>query len=342
VAALLNERLCRSENWPGNLREAIHNRAIAQAMWELRHQQVLAWVLAALIDIGVQSVVIKGTALAYALYPDPMLRARSDTDIIIPPTERSRAHDLFTTLGFERGMAVSGELISYEASYTLTRVDTGVHNIDLHWRINNSELLARLFSYDELLEDAVCLPELCPEALGLCPVHALLVACMHRAMHKQNPYYVDGVAYYSADRLIWLYDIHLLTEFLSRCEWHDVLALAVDKGLCATCLDGIERARARFGTRCPDFVLTGLSGSVDQERPTTYLNGSKLRQQWMDFDALDGFASQLRFLHELIVPPAAYIRSKYPQAQRVWLPLLYARRAFDGLGKRLKTSRETK
>jgi hypothetical protein len=244
-------------------------------------------------------------------------------------------------LGFELGTGVSGEFISYQASYTLAAVDTGTHSIDLHWRINNSELLSRLFSYDELLKHVIPLSKLCPDALGLSPVYALLLASMHRATHKQNPYYVDGVAYYSADRLIWLYDVHLLAESLSSAQWHDVVRLAREKGLCATCLDGIERARARFHTRCPDFVLAGLAGSGAKERAATYLNASKLRQQWMDFRALDGFASQLRFLRELFFPPVAYMRTKYPQAQPGWLPVFYARRAFDGLLRRIKMGRQT-
>jgi hypothetical protein len=51
----------------------------------------------------------------------------------------------------------------------------------------------------------------------------------------------------------------------------------------------------------------------------------------MDFLALEGLSSQLRFLQELVVPPAAYMRTKYPQAQSGWLPMFYARRAFGGL-----------
>jgi len=341
VSALLNEQLYRRENWPADLREAIHDRAIGQAVWELRHQQVLTRVHAALADAGVQPVLIKGTALAYALYPDPVLRVRGDTDMLIPLTERKRVHDVFTSLGFERDMGVSGEFISYEANYAFTTADTGTHNIDLHWRINNSELLSRLFSYEELLERAIRLPKLCPHALGVSPVYALLVASMHRATHKQNPYYVDGVAYYSADRLIWLYDVHLLAESLSSTQWHDVVRLAREKGLCTACLEGIERAQACFHTRCPDFVLAGLAGSGVKERPATYLNASKLRQQWMDFLALDGFSSQLRFLRELLFPSTAYMRTKYPQAQPGWLPAFYVRRAFDGLLKRIKMGRQT-
>ena len=309
-------------------------------MWELRHQQVLTPVHAALADIGVQPVLLKGTALAYALYPDPMLRTRGDTDIIIPSAERSRVHDLLTTLGFEIDIGVSSQLISHEATYTFTTVDMGMHIIDLHWRIHKSELLSRLFSYDELLADAIRLPKLCPEALGLSPVHALLLACMHRATHKQNPYYVDGIAYCSPDRLVWLYDIHLLANSLSSANWHDFVRHAADGGLGATCLEGIGRARACFDTCCPDLVLADLSALGTQERPTIYLKASKLRQEWMDFEALDGFTSRLRYLRELFLPPAAYMRSKYLHAENDWLPLLYARRAFDGLAKRLKTSRQ--
>jgi len=341
VSALLNEQLYRSENWPADLREAIHDRAIAQAVWELRHQQVLTRVHATLADIGVQPVLFKGTALAYSLYLDPMLRVRGDTDIIISSAERRRVHDVLTSLGFERDMGVSGEFISYEANYALTTANTGTHNIDLHWRINNSELLSRLFSYEELLERAIRLPNLCVHALGVSPVHALLLACMHRAAHKQNPYYVDGVAYYSADRLIWLYDVHLLAESLSSTQWHEVVRLAKEKGLCATCLDGIELARASFHTSCPDFVLTGLTGSGTEELSETYLNASKLSQQWMDFCALDGFSSRLRLLRELFFPSIAYMQRKYPQAQPGWLPAFYVRRAFDGLLKRLKMGRQT-
>ena len=67
VSALLNERLYHSENWPADLREEVHDRAIAHAMWELRHQQVLTRVHAALAGIGVQPVLLKGTALALSL-----------------------------------------------------------------------------------------------------------------------------------------------------------------------------------------------------------------------------------------------------------------------------------
>jgi hypothetical protein len=260
--------------------------------------------------------------------------------MLVPSTERTRVHDVLTALGFSLGVGVSGEFISYQASYTLSAADIGTHSIDLHWKINNSEFLSRLLSYEEILDEAVPLPKICPEALGTSSVYALLLASMHRGTHKQNPYYVDGVAYYGADRLIWIYDLHLLANSLSPSNWHDVMRLATEKGLRTTCLDGIEWARACFHTCCPEFVFTALSASGNHEATTTYLNASKVRQQWINFRALDGFFRQMRFLRELLFPPAAYMNTKYPQVWRGWLPVLYALRAFDSLLKRIKTTRQ--
>jgi|SRR6516162_5983621 hypothetical protein len=41
VAALLNEQLYRLERWPTSVLRAIHDRAIAQTVWELGHQQAV-------------------------------------------------------------------------------------------------------------------------------------------------------------------------------------------------------------------------------------------------------------------------------------------------------------
>src|SRR5437867_349211 len=89
VQALMHERLSASD-WPVALRQELRQRAVRQAMWELRHQQVLARMLAALAAIDVQPVLFKGTALAYSLYSNPVLRARGDTDLIVAPESTAK------------------------------------------------------------------------------------------------------------------------------------------------------------------------------------------------------------------------------------------------------------
>jgi hypothetical protein len=303
-------------------------------MWELRHRALLRETFSKLAAAGIRPVLFKGTALAYTLYPEGTLRSRGDTDFIIPPRTQTLVADTLSALGFERGNAVSGESISYQESFTRTEPAGDAHTLDVHWRINNSELLSRLFSHAELLQHAQAVPALGPDALAAGKVHALLLACMHRATHKHNPYYVDGVAYYSGDRLIWLYDIHLLSDSFSQQDWDELVQMAQEKGLCATCLEGLTRARTAFHTALPGSVIDVLGRAGQTEIVARYFASGPLRQQWMDFCAIRGIVPKLRFLAETLFPAADYMRQKYPEGG--WLPWLYLRRAAGGVLKRLQ------
>jgi hypothetical protein len=337
VKPLLHERL-QGSKWPDALLRVLREQTLAAASWELRHRQLLMRTLAALADAAVEPILFKGTALAYSLYANPVLRARGDTDLIVPIDSLASVDVALTGLGFVRDVAVAGDFVSYQANYSWQPDGAESHTLDLHWRINNSEVLANLFSYQELRASAQPLAKLSTQATGAGPVHALLLACMHRATHKQNPMYVDGVAHYGGDRLIWVYDVHLLAQTFSLGDWDEFLRLAEAKGLRAVCLEGMERASACFGTEYPDDVLAALGRAGRVEAPAVYLNAGKTRQQWLDFRAITGTGAKLRFLRELVFPPAAYMRSKYPDARPAWLPWLYLCRALGGVAKKLRSS----
>lgn len=334
VGPLLHSQLVTTD-WPIAIVQALRVQALQQAMWELRHQQVLTQTLAALHALAVQPILIKGTALGYSLYADPVLRTRGDTDLIIPPDAIDRVHDALLSLGFERSPGVSGKVVSYQANYSMRTADGGAHALDLHWKINNSELLSRLFTYEELQAAAQPLPRLSPHAFGASRIHALLLACMHRSTHKRNPYYVNEHAHHDPDRLIWLYDIHLLAACLTQAEWNELTQLAQQKGLRATCLEGMEQARARFHTMYPTSVVSALAREGPEEPAARYLAGSGWRQQWMDFLALGSASRRWLWLRESLFPPASYMHAKFPSQPQWMLPLLYIRRATGGAARRL-------
>jgi hypothetical protein len=322
--------------WPREVLETCHRHAIGRTMWELRHQVLLSRVLTELAAIGARPLLFKGTALAYGLYPNPVLRDRGDSDLIVALADRERVAEILESLGFHRGLGVSGDFVSYQATFTLVESNGAEHSLDLHWRINNSQLLAKLFTHEELWDQAQALPELCPRAFAASPVHALLLACMHRSGHKEAPYYVDGVAHYSGDRLIWFYDIHLLAEKLTQSEWTEFLALASQKGLRAVCLEGLEKTRSCLGTRLTDEVIAGLSRPGAPEAVAEYLECSASRRLWLDFRAIDGLSGKAAFLFENLFPPVAYMRERYPHSGGTLLPWLYLKRATGGLMKRFK------
>lgn len=340
VLPLVHDQLQResgcAQDWPQEVLQACRKDAIEHAMWELRHQDFLKQVLSELASNGIQPVLFKGTALAYSIYPTGALRSRGDTDLIIPPNALAQFTVILAALGFRRVVGMVGELVTYQASFDRQEPGTGTHSLDVHWRINNSELLSRLFSYQELRQRAQPVPGLCRDALAAGLVDALLIACMHRATHKQNPYYVDGVAYYDGDRLIWLYDIHLLVGRMLPAQFDEFVAQATEKGLRAVCLEGIERARGYFHTPVADGIMLALSRSGPPEAVARYLNGGHLLQIWMDFRALDSVYRQFQFLKETVFPPASYMRAKNPDAVFSSLPWLYLRRSAGGMWKHFR------
>ena len=338
VTPLLHERLRHLSAWPYPVREAVRRYALAGAGWELRHQQVLSDVVAVLRTSDIEPVLFKGTALAYSLYANPVWRERSDTDMIVAPHDWGRASDALISLGFRRNMGVSGEFVSYQDSYTKESGDGGQHTIDLHRRINNSELLSRLFSYEELRAEACQAPALCKAAWIAGPVHSLLLACLHPATHKHNPYIVDDVPHYGGDRLIWHYDVHLLAESFTPVQWQDFVDQAGTKGLGATSLEALKRAATCYKTRYPDVALQALAKR--REPVAVYLKAGKLRQGWIDFVSISGMANRLQFAREFAFPPTTYMRAKYAQLPNAWLPWLYARRAVEGLTKYLRRFRQ--
>ncbi len=333
VTPLLDARFkdARASTWPEAIRSACREDALVYAVQESARHAELLRVLGELQQAGVRPLLLKGTALAYSLYPSPAMRPRGDTDLLIPESQLSQAAVVLSRLGYARGSAVSGLLISYQANWTRRHGVAITHDLDVHWRINNSQILAKILTYEELDARAVLLPALNQHARALTAVHALLLACIHRAGHANAPYYVDGQPHLGGNRLIWLYDIHLLVTHMSDADLAEFVALATDRQVRAICRDAIEASIDRFATPVASSVLAGLAHSGRAEPSACFLRGGHARQLVGDFLALDDMAQRARWLRELAFPPADYMIGKYPGAATQWLPILYARRGLQGL-----------
>jgi hypothetical protein len=323
--------------WPAEILKACHDETITQAMSNLARRAELSRVLARFICAGIRPLLLKGTALAYSHYASPAQRPCGDIDLLIRQSQKAEIEETLRGLGYERGTTGTAGLASYQATWSRKDHLGVVHDLDIHWRINNSQILAKLLDYEELESSAVPLPPLGQHALGLGPAHALLFACMHRAGHKNAPYYVDGVAYPGSDRLIWLYDIHLVLSRMSGEELGEFVTMASSKGLKSICLEALNRSATCFNTFIPPYVLQGLAHSSGSEPAARYLSGGPVLQMTGDFIAIDGWDQRALFLKEIVFPSGAYMHAKYAKAKIQWLPLLYVRRFFQGLWKALRS-----
>jgi hypothetical protein len=329
--ALANDRA--RESWPAAIREHCRDQTLAQAVSEMAGRAEIARVLQAFADARIKPLLLKGGSLAYSHYGNPVLRPRGDTDLLVPPDSRPLAEEVLRRLGYAPSLQLTGNFINYQANWTFKdRLEVG-HDLDLHWRVSNSQVLAKLLDYEELAARATAVPKLCANAHGLAPVHALLFACMHLAGHRNAPLYMDGIAYPAGARLIWFYDVHLLVSALQRREMEEFATLAVSKRMASICHDALVRSAECFRTQLPESILERLTPAGVTEPSARYCNAGPVRRMVDDILALEGTDARARLLGETVFPSAAYMRGKYEGAAVSWLPFLYARRALHAFWK---------
>ena len=328
IAGLLVERAAAIGDWPAGTMSRLRDQARAQAMWELRHHQLLARLLAAWNAAGVRALVMKGTALAYDLYGSPAARSRADTDLLVPADQAARAKAILTEQGYAKGVLGGvNEKFALQQPWTLALANGGSHSIDLHWQVMNAPSLQDLLTFAECYAEARPLPRLSPEAMTMDRVRLLIHTCLHRTMHCNTPYVVDGRAFHDSGRLIWSYDIRLLAEALDEGQWRQFIGLAAAGGVSRVCRDGLQAASASLGAPIPGHVLDSLAQSSSGDRNSLYFVRSRsLGRAWQDIRAFPGLRPKLRYALARIVPDPRFVRAKYPGMAHSSLSLLYARR----------------
>lgn len=333
VLALCHDRLRRSAAWdrhPATLRAALARHAYQEVAVEMARAAELREVLDALARHSLSVLLLKGASLAYILYPEPHLRNRCDTDLLLPSRDDAeRAWRLLQTLGYQQSMDVPGDLIGYELGcYKKTRGGL-IHALDVHWRPSNATLFAERFTFAELAAAAVLVPALGPHARGLGPTHALLLACMHRITNMPRG---------TADRLIWLYDIHLLAQRITDEGWQQVTALAEERALCGPCLDGLGGAQMLFATALPDEVQHRLRVGADRDGFDPRQIRPRWRYEWLNFRALPSTTARLRWLGQHLFPDTGFMRRHHGVRGPLGLPWFYAVRIVRGVAKWLHRS----
>lgn len=221
VQPLLAHHLHQSASgvrWPDEVREPLREAARVEAIANVVRRRELQRVLAALDAVGVRGLLMKGAALAYLRYPHPALRPRCDTDLLIRHADRAAVPRVMQELGYRPWAQTSGELVMPQC--TVVKEDrSGVwHAYDMHVKIANPTVFAELLSFDEAAAHSVAVPILGEPARALHPVDALLLACIHRVAHHHD-----------SERLLWLYDIHLLASAMDRPAFERFAALAAEK-----------------------------------------------------------------------------------------------------------------
>jgi hypothetical protein len=326
---LLADVVGRAHAWPADkavLRAGLVAETRAAAVDDMARTRELVRVVERLEVAGCAPVVFKGAALAHSHYPQPWLRARVDTDVLVSEATRAPAADVFTALGYRRAPLVSGRLVMYQEMFVREEAGGLEHVFDLHWRVTNPQATSLVLTHDRLRGRATSVAVPGGVVQAPCPADALVLACVHRAAHHQD-----------AQDLLWLYDIHLLARGLTQPEWADATATAVASAVTALCARGLQLAGERFRTRVPAFVSEALGQGPANEASAVFLRpdltpAARLRSDLRALSRLD----RARLLVEVVLPPRDYMRAAFGGGL---LPWLYVRRLVRGAGKWLRPIR---
>lgn len=328
LTGLIHDRLFAQRDvhdWPREVCDELAARARAQLARELLHRQEITAVLNALAAERIHPILFKGTPLAYDVYDAPHLRPRTDTDLLICRAQVDAVRRTLEPLGYSSSLLCDGELLFCQ--FDLERTDEfGIaHAFDVHWKISTQSVFADVLTYDELDAHARPVPTLGPHARGAGLVHALLLACLHPVMHHRN-----------VERLIWIYDIHLLASRLSAAELDRFVDLAATRRVLTICRHALSTSRALFRTDLPESLLRRLDDARGDEPTAVYLQRDRRWHNELssNLGGLPRWGDRVRLVREVLLPAPSYIWRAYGLAPgplgTLLLPVLYLHRSLRG------------
>jgi Uncharacterised nucleotidyltransferase len=311
--------------WDPALLAMLRPTVAAHAATSMIREGELRTILDALAARGVRPVLFKGAHLAFAIYPSPDRRPHVDVDMLLERDDRHALDRCLRECGYELVPQVTGEVAFGQQQYW--KVDpSGVgHTIDVHWRIANPLAFSNRITYSDLDREAMPVPRLGANARGPSIPLALLIACLHRTAHHGN-----------SERLIWLYDIHLLASALDDIGWQSLMDLSSRRGLSAVVAAGLHRATEYFRTDVPSSVIERLHADrTNDEDVLDFLEGPRPRFDVAksDWRRIPRWRDRSRFLREHLFPPASYIAQRYGTTSQIALPFLYGHRIVVGASK---------
>ena len=321
VLPLIADRLSGARAVSGPIRQRSLIEKQRSTVVDLALERELRRLLASFAERRIDVLVIKGSQLAYSHYERSDLRARVDSDLLVRRERRDDAAQLLRQLGYAAAEKVVGELNATQQLFTRPGPGDLALHIDLHWRWSSPPAFANVLTFDEMYSASMPIPGLGGAARGLSPVHALIVACVHRVAHHHD----------EGDQLKWLYDIHLIASRLTPGEWETFVSLASDRAIGAVCVQGLERAAERLGTTYPSELRDAVRAGDRNEEPTAaYLEArSQADAVLADLRSL-GWQDRLRLMREHILPGADYMRRRYAPDSHLPLVALYVLRMGRG------------
>lgn len=188
----------------------------------IRHQRsnlirrdLLAEVLSAFYDAGLELLLLKGSALAFTVYPDPGLRPMRDIDMLVKEGDARRAQAILVDLGFKTWIPEPGQrLPGHHLPIAQKNVDGLTVSIEVHHKL--LPFSRKPVRYEDLSVDAIGF-----SLVGV-PTYTLSFEDMLWHIYRHSfacPLLVEPI------RLIWVADfISIVEKHVNEINWAKIKA----------------------------------------------------------------------------------------------------------------------
>jgi hypothetical protein len=286
----------------------------AQRNVRLFHE--LEHVLHRLTQDNVPVILLKGAALAGAVYGNVAVRPMSDIDLLVRETDVPLAIHALTSMGYT---VVPPR--AYRCEVTLRSESRQFAPIELHWSLFVPFYYQHMLSEDWLWETAL------PVQVGdarthiLGPQAQLLHLSGHLALHHGSAGTMRG---------LWLYDLAaVIAGYREKLDWETLLRQAQTYGLVLSLQTVLPRVSDAWQAPIPPYVLEQLDTlqpPPSEERAVAALtspNRPASQSFISELAALPGHGPRLRCLWRNLFPPPGYLEQIYGVPTRLLVPFAY-------------------
>ena len=227
----------------------------------------LGTALRALKTAKIETMVLKGAALAETVYPSPACRPMTDVDLLVRPEDLRAADRALAGLGYRavdgRAEAIDPDLPASLSTLEYQAEDPIAPPIHLHWHLVNTSVPVEAYrdriDLGEVWAEALPFRVAGAETLRMASHHLIVYLCEHalRPAHAfYKPAHVTDLA-------------RVIAGGLETADWARVADVARRFGLDRMVYLGLLIVRDRADAPVPDEVLRAL-------RPTRLTAGERL------------------------------------------------------------------
>jgi hypothetical protein len=290
-------------------------------------QHELAKLLGLFGAAGAEVILLKGSALAAAIYPDPALRPMSDVDVLITRDQLEPALGCTRQMGFapDRDEARPGDALKFENELAMVNTSTAMTMIEFHWDLFNSTHHQNKMQMSWFWQSAVPITLNKTPAKMLGPEAQLLHLCSHLMLHHHG------------EGLLWWNDIfEVLNKLNGQINWDLALAKAQEFDLVLPLQRVVLQLADGWGAPVPAPVRQRLAQAQATPREAQvfgWLTSSAppANRLAADLSGLPTWNARVRFALSNLFPSPGYMRRRYAIKHTALVPLAYPYRWFIGI-----------